>query len=96
MIWFKRIFAFLFVIISLLLALAFMTANETKVSIDFFVWEGSATIGIWVVAAFMMGLIVTLVASYPLIAAYRFRLHRAQKKQLELAVSHSTAVSKTT
>lgn len=91
MVWLKRIFAFLFIIISLLLALAFMTANETRVVIDFFIWDASATTGIWLIAAFLTGLLVTLLASYPIIASYKFRLHRSQKKQLELAVSNSAA-----
>ena len=85
MLWLKRILVSLFAILSLLLALAFMTANESKVSVNFFLWQASTTVGVWMVAAFVLGLLVTLVASYPLIAAYRFRLRHAQKKQLELS-----------
>ena len=95
MVWFKRVFVILFVVISLLLALAFMTANETKVAVDFFAWQASATIGVWMLLAFLVGLIVTLLASYPLIAAYRFRLYRAQRKQLGVSASEKVALPST-
>lgn len=87
MIWLKRILTLLFVMAALLVALAFMTINESVVSVDFFLWQPSASVGVWMILAFIVGLAVTLLLSYPLIAAYQFRLRRAQKKQLELSAS---------
>ena len=87
MLWLKRIFIFVFILMALLLSLAFMTANENRVSVDFFLWEASATTGVWMVVAFTFGLATTLLASYPVILAYKIRLRRAQKKQLEMSAS---------
>lgn len=89
MVWLTRIFVFIFIAAILLFSLAFMTANENKVSVDFFLWQATATTGVWMVIAFGAGLLITLLASYPVIVTYKFRLRRSQKKQLELQSSRS-------
>jgi len=89
MVWLTRIFIFIFIVVAFALALAFMTANESSVAANFLLWEIEARVGVLMVSAFAAGLMITLIATYPVIAAYKFHLRRAQKKQLELSASNS-------
>ncbi|MEX2367831.1 MAG: LapA family protein [Pseudohongiellaceae bacterium] len=63
--------------------LAFLTANEDPVLLNFFVYDLQTTVGGSFVIGLILGLIVTLISTWPVIAAYKFKLGRAQKRSLD-------------
>lgn len=93
MVWLKRLVFFVLIAAVMLLALAFMAANETLISMNFFLWEHSGNTGVWMIAAFAMGVLITLIATYPVIVAYKFRISRVQKKQLDIQLSEAQSKS---
>ena len=82
MLWFRRILLSLFLIAAFLLSLAFLTENESAVSISFFIYELDTTTGGSFIFGMILGLLATLISTWPLIATYKFKLNRAQKSQI--------------
>lgn len=90
MLWLKRIVLLLLLIIILLLTIAFLDANETVVSLDLLLWKVSTTTGKALVAGFALSLVLVLIATYPLIVSYKFRLNRMQKRILKVGADSKT------
>jgi|GEM_PF-3579511 len=83
MAWLLRILYPMLLICVFLAGLAFLTANEDPAFLNFFVYEIHTTMGGSFVIGLILGLIVTLIATWPVIAAYKFKLGRAQKRSLD-------------
>tara|TARA_R110002073_G_scaffold29956_7_gene93965 strand:- start:575 stop:880 length:306 start_codon:yes stop_codon:yes gene_type:complete len=84
MVWLLRLVYPLLLICVFLAGLAFLTANEDPVTLDFFFRDIPTTTGGSFVSGLILGLIVTLFSTWPIIAAYKFKLGRAQKRSLDL------------
>lgn len=93
MLWLQRILILVFFIIISLLGLVFLAANESPIELRFYAFDFSTTSGGAFILGVILGLLATLIATYPIIATYRFKLHRAQKKQLEVVVAGSSEAS---
>ncbi len=83
MVWLLRLVYPLILVCVFLAGLAFLTANEEPAALSFFLYELETTLGGSFVIGFILGLIATLIATWPIIAAYKFKLGRAQKRALE-------------
>ena len=84
MVWLLRLIYPLLLIFVFLAGLAFLTANEDPITLDFFSYDISTTVGGSFVSGLILGLIATLISTWPIIAAYKFKLGRAQKRSMEL------------
>ncbi|MEQ9022032.1 MAG: hypothetical protein RLN82_04635 [Pseudomonadales bacterium] len=85
MTWLLRILYPLLLICAFLAGLAFLTANEAPASLNFFIYDMQTTVGGSFVIGLILGLLVALVSTWPIIAAYKIKLGRAQKRSLDSA-----------
>lgn len=84
MVWLLRLIYPLLLIFVFLAGLAFLTDNEEPITLYFFSYDISTTVGGSFVSGLILGLIATLISTWPIIAAYKFKLGRAQKRYMEL------------
>lgn len=87
MTWLLRILYPILLICAFLAGLAFLTANEDPASLNFFIYDIQTTVGGSFVIGLILGLVITLISTWPIITAYKFKLGRAQKRSLDTAAN---------
>jgi len=80
MLWFKRFVFFILLVFFVLLAIAVIEANQTPVSFDLLIGQFSTTTGKALVATLALSLILLVIATAPIVASYKFRIKRLQKR----------------
>lgn len=83
MTWLMRIIYPILLIFAFLAGLAFLTANEAPATLNFFIHDMQTTVGGSFVIGLILGLVVSLILTWPIIAAYKFKLGRVQKRYLD-------------
>ena len=79
--WVVRIFSVLLLIATVVVAIIFLTANETPYQLGFLEWKTfESTIGVFVLLAFVFGSLIGFLCGMPVILGMRLQLRKMQKK----------------